>query len=115
MTTERRITEQTERILETLLTDPTAEWWGTRIAPTAGLKSGSLYPALMRMERFGWLASRWEEVDPSEARRPRRRLYHLTAEGQRTAEEIVREAVVRQEKRKTKQQRWRRLPEGGIA
>ena len=53
MPAERRITEQTERILATLLTAPTAEWWGTEIAPAASLKSGTLYPALMRMEGFG--------------------------------------------------------------
>jgi Transcriptional regulator PadR-like family len=78
VTSNRRITKQTERILATLLTNPSAEWWGAQIAPAAGLPSGTLYPALARMERFGWLASRWEEIEPAEEGRPRRRLYHLT-------------------------------------
>lgn len=45
---------------------------------------GTLYKALARMEKSGLLRSRWE--DPSAAadeQRPRRRLYAVTAEGER--------------------------------
>jgi PadR family transcriptional regulator PadR len=44
---------------------------------------GTLYKALSRLEREGFLASRWE--DPTEAAadgRPRRRFYRLTLEGE---------------------------------
>lgn len=44
---------------------------------------GTLYKALARLERDGFLASRWE--DPNEAAadgRPRRRFYRLTPEGE---------------------------------
>lgn len=44
---------------------------------------GTLYKALSRLERDGFLASRWE--DPNEAAadgRPRRRFYRLTLEGE---------------------------------
>lgn len=44
---------------------------------------GTLYKALDRLERAGYLESRWE--DPSyaaEASRPRRRLYRVTAAGE---------------------------------
>jgi DNA-binding PadR family transcriptional regulator len=44
---------------------------------------GTLYRALERMEKAGFLRSRWE--DPSLAaseERPRRRLYEITAEGE---------------------------------
>jgi len=44
---------------------------------------GTLYKALARLEREGFLASRWE--DPNQAAeegRPRRRFYRLTLEGQ---------------------------------
>jgi PadR family transcriptional regulator PadR len=99
MGTERRITEQTEQILGVVAGDPCAEWWGAKIAAAAGLKSGSMYPALMRMERFGWLESRWEEIDPREEGRPRRRLYRLTGEGERVAREVIREAPIRRERR----------------
>jgi PadR family transcriptional regulator PadR len=88
------MTKQTERILEALLTDPSADWWGSKIAPIAGLKSGTLYPALMRMERLGWLRGRWEEIDPAEQGRPRRRLYRISAEGEIAAQEILSAAMV---------------------
>jgi DNA-binding MarR family transcriptional regulator len=101
MASDRRITKQTERILATLLTNPSSEWWGAQIAPAAGLPSGTLYPALARMERFGWLASRWEEIDPAEAGRPRRRLYHLTGEGEPAARQIVGRANARGRRRGT--------------
>jgi DNA-binding PadR family transcriptional regulator len=43
------------------------------------LKSGTLYPVLMRLADRGFLDSRWE---PSEVEgRPPRRNYRLTAEG----------------------------------
>ena len=44
---------------------------------------GTLYKALARMEREGFLASRWEDpgVAATESR-PRRRFYRLTLEGQ---------------------------------
>ncbi len=103
MTTERRITQQTERILETLMSDSAGEWWGSRIAPAAGLKSGTLYPALLRMERFGWLTWRWEDIDPAIAGRPRRRLYRLTGDGERAARQIALEAQTRTRQRQHKE------------
>ena len=45
---------------------------------------GTLYKALGRLEERGLLASRWEEPSAAEGR-PRRRLYALTAEGERAA------------------------------
>jgi DNA-binding PadR family transcriptional regulator len=45
---------------------------------------GTLYKALDRLERAGLLASRWEDPDVAASEgRPRRRLYRLTAEGER--------------------------------
>jgi DNA-binding PadR family transcriptional regulator len=46
---------------------------------------GTLYKALGRLEEFGMLTSRWE--DAPEAGRPRRRLYELTGQGVRAAEQ----------------------------
>lgn len=42
------------------------------------LGHGTLYKALARLERGGLLESRWEEIDPVTAGRPRRRLYRVT-------------------------------------
>ena len=43
---------------------------------------GTLYKALGRLEKTGYLASRWEDPDDVDLGRPRRRLYHVTAEGE---------------------------------
>ena len=47
---------------------------------------GTLYKALSRLEDFGLLASRWEDPPAAEGR-PRRRLYELTGQGARVAEQ----------------------------
>ena len=49
---------------------------------------GTLYKALGRLERFGLLASRWEDAAAAEGR-PRRRLYELTGQGARVAEQAL--------------------------
>ena len=50
----------------------------TRSDGTFDLPEGTLYPALHRLERAALLASRWSEVNGR-----RRRVYQLTAKGQR--------------------------------
>jgi PadR family transcriptional regulator PadR len=102
MTAERRITKQLEEIVKTLAKDPTTEWSGSQIATLSGLKSGTLYPALLRMYRFGWLTWRWEDIEPSKAKRPRRRFYKLTGEGERAMQDIMSEATARQQRRERK-------------
>ena len=47
---------------------------------------GTLYKALGRLEEFGLLSSRWEDAEAAEGR-PRRRLYELTGQGVRAAEQ----------------------------
>jgi PadR family transcriptional regulator, regulatory protein PadR len=36
---------------------------------------------LARFEGLGWLESRWEDIEPAEEGRPRRRYYRLTENG----------------------------------
>lgn len=115
MAADRRITKQTERILATVLTNPRKEWWGAQIAPAAGLKSGTIYPALARMERFGWLTSQWEPVEPTEEGRPRRRLYRLTGEGEQAATEILSRARARDRKARDRNRAMGPAPTGGRA
>jgi PadR family transcriptional regulator PadR len=58
--------------------------YGFDIMDATGLPSGTVYPALSRLERMGLLRSRWE--DPRLARRekrPPRKYYQLTSEGHR--------------------------------
>ena len=50
------------------------------------LPEGTLYPALHRLERAGLLSSRWSEVNGR-----RRRVYQLTAKGQRSLAKRQRE------------------------
>jgi PadR family transcriptional regulator PadR len=49
---------------------------------------GTLYKALSRLEEFGLLSSRWEDAGIAEGR-PRRRLYELTGQGVRVAEQAL--------------------------
>lgn len=63
--------------------------YGFDIMDATGLASGSVYPALRRLEREEWVVSRWEE-DLSDARgpgRPTRRVYSLTEAGEKHVEE----------------------------
>ena len=56
--------------------------FGFDIMAATGLTSGTVYPALDRMERLGFLKSHWE--DDAAARtegRPARRYFRLTAAG----------------------------------
>jgi DNA-binding PadR family transcriptional regulator len=66
------------------------EWrYGYGISRNTGLKSGTLYPILMRLADFGLLETSWETVQEG---RPPRHLYKLTPDGMRYAREQVREA-----------------------
>ena len=63
---------------------------GYEIASALKLGSGTLYPILARLETHGVLESEWEDVDPSQAGRPRRRYYRLTPYGAVFADEQMR-------------------------
>jgi PadR family transcriptional regulator, regulatory protein PadR len=78
---EPRMTIPTQRVLEALLEDPQRELYGLEIGEAAGLRSGTVHPILARLEGYGWLESRWEDIDASAEGRPPRRYYKLTAEG----------------------------------
>ena len=55
---------------------------------------GTLYRALDRLQEAGLLASRWEDpLIAADEGRPRRRLYRLTAAGQRAASEAPAESA----------------------
>ena len=69
--------------------------YGLEIGRVAGVRSGSLYPILDRLEESGMLASEWEDVDPHSAGRPRRRHYRLTGQGVTVATASLREAQER--------------------
>ena len=56
--------------------------FGFDIMEVSGLPSGTVYPALRRLERDGLVESYWEsEVDAASRRRPPRRYHAITANG----------------------------------
>jgi PadR family transcriptional regulator len=70
---------QTLSVLAMLCEQP-SEWrHGYELAKRTGLKSGTLYPILVRLADRGLMEARWEEEQP--AGRPRRHLYRLTPDG----------------------------------
>jgi DNA-binding PadR family transcriptional regulator len=77
-----RMSFQTVRVLEALLSQPSLWRYGYDISSETSLKSGTLYPVLMRLHQRGWLDARWEPTEPG---RPPRHLYRLTAEGLQAA------------------------------
>ena len=55
---------------------------GFDIVDVTGYPTGTIYPALRRLERDGYVRSRWEaERTASREGRPARRYYELTATG----------------------------------
>ena len=84
-----RVTGPLLKVLRVLTDDAGAEVYGLEIMRATGVKSGTLYPLLDRMVEDGWLERHWEEVDPSEEGRPRRRLYRLTSLGAHEARHVL--------------------------
>jgi DNA-binding PadR family transcriptional regulator len=82
--TDLRITVPVLKVLQALIAASSAErLYGLELMDRTGLKSGTLYPVLARLEQANWVTSTWEDADPHDAGRPRRRYYELTALGQR--------------------------------
>ena len=88
-----RMTLQTQLVLRAMLDSPSGEFYGFELSKSTGLKAGTLYPMLTRLEDAEWITGSWEDVDPAEARRPARRYYRLTPRGRVEAETTLAEAV----------------------
>jgi PadR family transcriptional regulator, regulatory protein PadR len=81
-----RLTRPTRLVLTALLERPRDEHYGLELCRKTGLPSGTLYQILARMEQAGWVERRWEATADHEAeRRPRRRYYRMTPDGQQLA------------------------------
>jgi len=81
----------TQRVLAALLEEPTEELYGLQISSRADLASGTIYPILARLERLGWISSRWEDIDPHEEGRRPRRYYRLTGLGLQEGRQLLAE------------------------
>ncbi|MBV8119145.1 MAG: PadR family transcriptional regulator [Alphaproteobacteria bacterium] len=86
------ISRQTRALLATFL-DRSQIWrHGYDLSKETGLRSGTLYPLLMRLSEQGLLEARWEEA--ARPGLPPRHVYRLTARGLALAHEQEREAVL---------------------
>lgn len=75
-----QMTRQTRAVLAEFLKDHDAELYGGEIKKSTGLKPGTLYPILKRLEDAGWLTSRWQ-VRLDGASKRLLCYYTLTSEG----------------------------------
>jgi DNA-binding PadR family transcriptional regulator len=86
-----RATENVVAVFSAMLERPAKDWYGLELAKHAEIGSATIYAVLGRLEGAGLLESKWESVQPSEAGRPRRRLYSLTANGSCAGRQMVAE------------------------
>ena len=78
MSRSRPHSKQTVALLRAMAVDASTWRYGYDLCVELGLKSGSLYPILMRLADRGLLESCWESPHPG---RPPRHLYRLTGAG----------------------------------
>lgn len=79
MTRPVRMSRPTRLLLLELLAAPRAWRHGYDLSQATALKSGTLYPLMMRLSDLGLLESRWEE--PAQEGRPPRHVYRLSSSG----------------------------------
>ena len=61
--------------------------YGFSVMEKTGLPSGTVYPAMRRLEQAGLIQSRWEQQAIADAeQRPLRKYYKVTREGRATLE-----------------------------
>jgi PadR family transcriptional regulator PadR len=92
---------QTAKVLLAMAGRPAVWRYGYELGVEVGLKSGALYPILMRLADRELLEAVWEQNPP--LGRPARHLYRLTPQGLAVAAAVhrpaVRAAVVRRQPR----------------
>lgn len=80
MATDLKLTHTSALILQTVRAGCC---YGFDIMETTGLASGTVYPALRRLEQLGLIQSKWEKASEALAQmRPARRNYKLTNLGE---------------------------------
>jgi PadR family transcriptional regulator, regulatory protein PadR len=86
---EVRLTGSVIKVLAALITAGTDGAYGHELARDFRVSKTTIYGVLARVENAKWATSEWESIDPVEEKRPRRRLYRLTPEGQEIACKVV--------------------------
>src|SRR5215475_9895938 len=96
MGSDLRLSPQTIQVLDAFLQAPKTWRYGYDISRDTGLKSGTLYPILMRLEKLKLLETCWEST---EAGTPPRHMYRLTRDGLQSAREHIRSWAARRAQR----------------
>ncbi len=82
-----RLTYPTATVLQAL---SHGHGYGFEIIDVTGLRAGTVYPILRRLDEEGLVRSSWERASAAQAEgRPPRREYRMTPAGQRVAEEAL--------------------------
>jgi PadR family transcriptional regulator PadR len=81
----RKSSRQTLALMVALMERPRTWQYGYELSKETGLKSGTLYPILIRLSDQGLLNSRWKDAERPGL--PRRHVYRLTANGLALARE----------------------------
>lgn len=82
-----RRSAQTLAVLSALSRSSQGWQYGYDLLRETGLKSGTLYPILARLQHGGWLDERWQKA--SAPGRPPRHLYRLSRQGKTAAREMI--------------------------
>jgi PadR family transcriptional regulator PadR len=81
-----RLTAVIMDVLEVLTSSsPDDPSWGLQLCEQTGYGTGTVYPALDRLLKAGWIEDMWEEPPPAD--RPRRRYYSITSAGRAAYQE----------------------------
>jgi PadR family transcriptional regulator, regulatory protein PadR len=81
-----RVSPQTLLVLDAFLEQAGAWKYGYDLSRATGLKSGTLYPILMRLAERELLETEWEAGEPG---KPPRHMYRFTPDGLRFARASV--------------------------
>ncbi len=84
-----RLSRETLLVLDRFLERPTDWRYGYELSRSTGLKSGTLYPILMRLQKHTLLEARWVTTEEGV---PPRHTYRLTPNGLELARTKVAEA-----------------------
>ncbi|HTV55856.1 MAG TPA: PadR family transcriptional regulator [Terriglobia bacterium] len=84
-----RVSRETLLVLEKFLTRPSDWRYGYELSRETGLKSGTLYPILMRLESHSLLEASWVKTEEGV---PPRHIYRLTPDGLELARARMAEA-----------------------
>jgi DNA-binding PadR family transcriptional regulator len=86
--TKIRLTAVIMDVLDVITSSPPGSpAWGLRLCEQTGYGTSTIYPALDRLMKAGWISDHWE--DPPPADRPPRRYYEVTSAGRAAYHEAL--------------------------